>query len=61
MIVVLIDSVCFFLMPAKIEGREMLKQKEIQESTNSDYSFVGLADQSESENKWIKLHQMFDR
>ena len=48
-------------MPAKIEGLEILKQKEIQESTNSDYSFIGLADQSESEIKWIKLHQMFDR
>ena len=48
-------------MPANIEGREMLKQKEIQESTNSDYSFVGLVDQSDSEMKWIKLHQMFDR
>ena len=52
---------CFFLMPAKIEDREILQQKEIQESTNSDYSFIGLADQSESEIKWIKLHQMFDR
>ena len=48
-------------MPAKIEGRENLKQKEIQESTNSDYSFICLSDQSESEIKWIKLHQMFDR
>jgi len=48
-------------MPANIEGREMLKQKEIQESINSDYSFIGLAGQSDSEIKWIKLHQMFDR
>ena len=48
-------------MPANIDSREMLKQKEIQESTNSDYSFIGLADQSDSEIKWIKLHQMFDR
>ena len=48
-------------MPANIEGREMLKQKEIQESTNSDYYFIGLEDQSDSEMKWIKLHQMFDR
>tara|TARA_Y100001968_G_C18997018_1_gene544095 strand:+ start:400 stop:546 length:147 start_codon:yes stop_codon:yes gene_type:complete len=48
-------------MPAKIEGREILKQTGIQESTNSDYSFMGLTDQSESELKWIKLHQMFDR
>tara|TARA_Y100001968_G_scaffold282516_1_gene280526 strand:- start:101 stop:247 length:147 start_codon:yes stop_codon:yes gene_type:complete len=48
-------------MPAKIEDRGILKQKEIQESTNIDYSFIGLADQSESENNWIKLHQMFDR
>ena len=48
-------------MPANTEGREMLKQKKNQESTNSDYSFIGLADQSDSEMKWIKLHQMFDR
>ena len=48
-------------MLAKIERREILKQTEIQESTNSDYSFIGLADQSESELKWIKLHQLFDR
>ena len=48
-------------MPANIEGRKMLKQKEIQESINSDYSLIGLADQTDSEMKWIKLHQMFDR
>ena len=48
-------------MPANIEGGEMLKQKENQELTNIDYSFIGLADQSDSEMKWIKLHQMFDR
>ena len=48
-------------MPANIDGREMLKQKEIKESINSDYSFLGLADQIESEIQWVKLHQMFDR
>ena len=48
-------------MSARIEGREMFKQKDIQESANDDYSFIGLADQSESEIKWVKLHQMFDR
>jgi len=48
-------------MPANIEGREMLKKQEIQESTQCDYSFIGLADQSESEIRWVKLHQMFDR
>ena len=48
-------------MPAKIEGIEMLKQKEIQESKNGDISFIGLSDQNESEIKWVKLHQMFDR
>ena len=52
---------CFYLMPANIKSREMLKQKEVQESTNVDYSLLGLADQSESEIKWVKLHQMFDR
>ena len=54
-------GICFCLMPAKIESRQILKQNEIQESTNGDYSFIGLADQSESELKWVKLHQMFDR
>ena len=44
-----------------MEGLETLDQKEIQESKKGDYPFDGLADQSESEIKWVKLHQMFDR
>ena len=48
-------------MPANIDGREMLKQKEIQEPKNVDYSLNVLVDQSESEITWIKLHQMFDK
>ena len=48
-------------MAAKIEGIETLKPKEIQEPTNVDYSLNGLLGQSESENTWIKLHQMFDK
>ena len=48
-------------MPLKIESLEMLKQKETQQSKNIDSSFIGLSDLSESEIKWIKLHQMFDR
>ena len=48
-------------MPAYIDGREILKQQEIQKSTNVEYSVLGLADQSESEITWIKLHQMFDK
>ena len=48
-------------MPAKIDGIGKLKQKEIGESTNIDYPFIGVVDQSESEIKWIELHQMFDR
>ena len=54
-------SICLGLMPVKIENREMLNQKKIQEPTNDDFSFIGLADQSESEIKWVQLHQMFDR
>ena len=54
-------SICLCLMSVKIEGPEILKQKQIQESTNTDYRFIGLADQSESEIQWLKLHQMFDR
>ena len=48
-------------MAAKIEGIEILKQKEIQESKNVEYSLNGFLEQSESEITWIKLHQMFDR
>ena len=48
-------------MPVKIESREKLEQKEIQESMNADYSVIGLVGQSESEIQWVKLHQMFDR
>ena len=48
-------------MAAKIDGIENLKQKEIQEPTNVDYSINSLLDQSESEITWIKLHQMFDK
>ena len=48
-------------MAAKIEGIEILKQIEIQEPTNVEYSLNGLVDQSESEITWIKLHQMFDK
>ena len=48
-------------MPAKIEDKENLKQQEIEESIHLDYPFVGFSDQTESEIKWVKLHQMFDR
>ena len=48
-------------MAAKIERIEILKQKEIQETENVEYSLNGLLDQSESEITWIKLHQMFDK
>ncbi len=48
-------------MAAKIEGIEILKEKEIQEPSNVEYSLNVLVDQSESEIKWIKLHQMFDK
>ena len=48
-------------MAAKIESIEALKQKEKQEQTNVEYSLNGFVDQSDSEIKWIKLHQMFDK
>ena len=48
-------------MVAKIEGIEIFKQKEIQESTNVDNSLNVFVDQSESEITWIKLHQKFDK
>ena len=48
-------------MPANIDAVEMLKEKEDQETTNVEYSLIGLGDQSESEITWIKLHQMFDK
>ena len=48
-------------MAAKIEGIEILKQNQIKEPTNVEYSLNGLVDQNESEITWIKLHQMFDK
>ncbi len=48
-------------MPTKIDNREMLEQKKMQESNNEEYSLIDLSDQSESEITWIKLHQMFDK
>ena len=48
-------------MAVKIEGIKSLKEEEIQEQRNVDYSLNGFVDQSESEIKWIKLHQMFDK
>ena len=48
-------------MPAEIKFREKLKKKEIQASTDADYSVFILAEQNESEIEWIKLHQMFDK
>ena len=51
----------FCLMPAIIDSKEIFDQKEIQENKNAEYSLVGLTDQSESEIRWIKLHQMFDK
>ncbi len=48
-------------MPLNIDDMETLKQKKIKESSDGDYSFIGLADQSESEIKWVRLHQMFDK
>ena len=48
-------------MAPKIEGIEILKQKEIQEPIKVEYSLNGFVDHSESEITWIKLHQMFDK
>jgi len=48
-------------MAVKIEGIKILKEEEIQDTRNVDYSLNGFVDQSESEIKWIKLHQMFDK
>ena len=48
-------------MAAKIERIEILQDKEIREPLNVEYSLNGLVEQSESEIKWIKLHQMFDK
>ena len=48
-------------MPAKIERRKILKETERIESTSDDKLFGVLPEQSESEIKWVQLHQMFDR
>ncbi len=48
-------------MAVNIDGVEILKQTGIEEPMNVESSLNGLGDQSESEIKWIKLHQMFDK
>ena len=48
-------------MAVKIENIEILPKGEIERLTNVENSLNGLADQSESEITWIKLHQMFDK
>ena len=48
-------------MAVKIEGIKILKEEEIQEPSHVEYSLNAFVDQSESEIKWIKLHQMFDK
>ncbi len=48
-------------MPSKINSSEILEQKAMQELKNVEYPLIDLADQSESEITWIKLHQMFDK
>tara|TARA_Y100001968_G_scaffold25661_1_gene20080 strand:- start:238 stop:384 length:147 start_codon:yes stop_codon:yes gene_type:complete len=48
-------------MPANIERRKNLKQKQIEESSHGDFSLIGLAEQIESEIRWVQLHQTFDR
>ena len=48
-------------MAVKTEGIKILKEQAIQEPSNVDYSLNAFVDQSESEIKWIKLHQMFDK
>ena len=48
-------------MAVKIEGIKILREEEIQDSRNVEYSLNAFVDQSESEIKWIKLHQMFDK
>ena len=53
--------ICSSFMPAKIEERKILKQTEFAEPVIGNNSFGGLKAQSESEIRWIKLHQMFDK
>ena len=48
-------------MPAKIEGRKNLQQTKLKELVAGDSLFTDFPEQSESEIKWVKLHQMFDR
>ena len=48
-------------MPTEIDSRKVIEQRETQVSENVEYSLIDLADESESEITWIKLHQMFDK
>ncbi len=48
-------------MSVKIELSKSLKQSELDESTTYNTLLSVIVDQTESELKWIRLHQMFDR
>tara|TARA_Y100001968_G_scaffold281476_1_gene278743 strand:+ start:368 stop:514 length:147 start_codon:yes stop_codon:yes gene_type:complete len=48
-------------MSSKLEEREVLKQEALNKAKNGDNLFGSLLEQSESEIKWVELHQMFDR
>ena len=48
-------------MSAKIEGRRILKEADLKESVTCKKLLAVMTDQSESELKWVQLHQMFDR
>ena len=48
-------------MPTKFESRDIVKQKENSESFDEDLPLIGIGEQNESEIRWVKLHQMFDR
>ena len=48
-------------MPLKVDGGEFLNTNEINESAKSEIFFGVMSDISDSELKWVQLHQMFDK
>tara|TARA_B100000700_G_C15018499_1_gene844514 strand:+ start:2196 stop:2342 length:147 start_codon:yes stop_codon:yes gene_type:complete len=48
-------------MPAEIEEKKNLKKLERNESITCENLISVIAEQSETELKWVQLHQMFDR
>ena len=48
-------------MPSKIEAQSFVKKAELKQSDTYENIYGVLSEPSDSELRWVKLHQMFDR